>query len=150
MTKLKNKSPFIFLDIDGVIATTDEPSSDQKFWFNERAYPFTKGCVKILNQILDKTNADIILSSDWRRAFDLEILDEIFEFNKVIKSPIDITPVLHDRELEIRKIVTTRRLSKFLVLDDMKLSIYNERFIRTNPKLGLQNEHVKKAVKLLK
>lgn len=150
MIKLKNKSPFIFLDIDGVIATTDEPNSDQKLWFDERAYPFTKSCVKILNQILDKSNAEIILSSDWRRAFDMETLDEIFRFNKVIKTPIDITPVLHDRELEIREIVTTRRLSNFLIIDDMQLSIYNERFIRTNARMGLQNEHIKKAINLLK
>jgi len=144
------RNPYIFLDIDGVLATNQEPKTPKSLWYEERIYPFTKKCVDVLNQILINSNAEIILSSDWRRLFELDELDKIFKFNNVIKSPIDVTPILLNRDREIRDVVTNKKLSKFLIIDDSQLSGYKERFIRTNPEKGLSIEHLKKAIKLLK
>jgi len=142
--------PFIFLDIDGVLATNQAPKISKSLWYNERAYPFNKHCVNILNQILEKTNAELILSSDWRRVFDLNELDKIFKFNKVVKSPIAITSVLFNRDNEIREYVMVNKLSKFVIIDDSLLVGYKERLIKTNPEKGLQTEHLRKIIKLLK
>lgn len=150
MTEPRNQNPFIFLDIDGVLATNPDPKISKSLWYNEIAYPFNKNCVKVLNKILEKTNAEIILSSDWRRVFDLDELDKIFKFNHVIKSPIDVTPVMFNIDLEIRDIVVTKNLSKFLIIDDSRLAGYKERVIRTISEKGLQTEHEKRAIKLLK
>ena len=53
---------------------------------------FNTKAVKVLNEILEKTDADIIVSSDWRNNFTLEQLGEIFEWQGVIKKPIGVTP----------------------------------------------------------
>lgn len=91
---------YIFLDIDGVLATSKEFwRNTQKFQEkNEWAknlrvpYPWNPGTVKIFNEILEATDAEIILSSDWKKHWTLEQLDVIFKANRVNKSPIDVTP----------------------------------------------------------
>lgn len=80
----------IFLDIDGVLATAPcwYMKRDQKY----NTYPFDKKAVKVLNKILKETNAEIVLSSDWRYYYNLNALKEIFiDMNNVIKAPIDVT-----------------------------------------------------------
>ena len=93
---------YIFLDIDGVIAT------EKEFWTNKRnfmkkhewaaelsvPYPFNAKAVKVFNEILEATGAEIIISSDWKLHWTLEQLDVIFKANGVIKSPIDQTPTV--------------------------------------------------------
>ena len=87
--------PTIFLDLDGVLCTFNEymrPTS--KFWQKHKEakelrlpYQFNSKCVKVFNEILIITDADIVLSSDWRTHWNLQELDNIFKYNKVIKSP---------------------------------------------------------------
>jgi hypothetical protein len=89
----------IFLDIDGVLATNKEFIMNRTKFQTKHPeakeiripYPFNPGCVKIFNEILDETNAIIVLSSDWRFYWDLNDLDKIFKFNGVKKSPVAIT-----------------------------------------------------------
>jgi len=145
----RDLTPYIFLDIDGVLAPNKMTKAPKSLWFNDTTYPFDPKCVKIFNRILEKTQAQIILSSDWRRVFEIEVLDEIFKFNKVVRGPIEITPVLFNRDLEIRGIVVNKRLSNFVIIDDSRLAGYKERFIRTDSDIGLQTEHVNRIVKLL-
>lgn len=90
---------YIFLDIDGVLATTKEFKVIAKDfqrdneWARELRvqYPWNPGAVEVLNEILDATDAEIILSSDWKNHYSLEELHEIFVANGIKKSPIDIT-----------------------------------------------------------
>ena len=88
---------YVFLDIDGVISTYEESMNTitQDYWIE---HPWTKrlklthgfnvDCVKIFNEILLKTGAKIILSSDWKRN-SLSDLNEIFKkktfINKTFK-----------------------------------------------------------------
>ena len=89
----------IFLDIDGVLATHKQYMMNRdRFYYNYEwasdlnvPYPYDEKCVKVFNEILEKTGADIVLSSDWRLRWNLEELDKIFKANNIIKSPIDIT-----------------------------------------------------------
>lgn len=82
----------IFLDIDGILALAFGSMKTDNKW---DAYPFDKKAVKVLNKILKETDAEIVLSSDWKHHYSLKQLTEIFlEFNGVIKAPIDVTPAL--------------------------------------------------------
>ena len=82
----------LFLDIDSVMVVWNhneaEPPRNQ---FD--TVDFTPECVIALNEILDKTGCEIILSSDHRWNHTKEVLDEIFKHNKCHKSPINITPL---------------------------------------------------------
>ena len=81
----------IFIDIDGVLATAPcwHMSQDNKWG----AYPFDKKAVKVLNEILKETGAEMVLSSDWKHHYTMKQITEIFtELNGVIKAPFDRTP----------------------------------------------------------
>jgi len=113
----------IFLDIDGVLATAENALMPKH---PEFSFPFDSDCVTILNKIIDHTSAEIIFTSDWRVYFgmDLQRLDQLFKYNKVIKSPIDFTPNLfRKRYKEILNYIHkhNRSITSFVILDDMDL-----------------------------
>jgi len=53
---------------------------------------FNAKAVKVLNEILELTDAEIVVSSDWKLHCTLEQLQDMFKQYGVIKSPIDVTP----------------------------------------------------------
>ena len=55
---------------------------------------FNKKAVKVLNEIIKETDAEIVVSSDWKLFATLEELKDMFDKYGVIKSPIDVTPTL--------------------------------------------------------
>ncbi len=123
----------IFLDIDGVLATVKQYSlyTQSKSWLRKyNVYPFDKKCVKVFNDILEKTDAEIVISSDWRTEFTLEELQDIFTINGVIKTPVDVTP-LHptsmswqekNRAGEILKYAKENDITNWIAIDDLDLS----------------------------
>ena len=158
----------IFLDIDGVITTHYEMmQSQRKFWLKNPdakemriPYNFNKKCVKILNEILQETECQIVLSSDWRHHWTLEELDKIFKWNKVIQSPVDVTgnhPISFgdlekDRANEIDLYIKEHNLTDFVILDDLPLSVHlkNSNFIICKDTEGLkQTNHKNKILNLI-
>ena len=97
----------IFLDNDGVICLSSNWGSrhkKQKKWdgkklsMTSREIPveyrfdnFDKKAIKILNEILEKTGAEIVVSSDWRLYATLDELGEYYLSHGIIKAPIGIT-----------------------------------------------------------
>jgi hypothetical protein len=158
----------IFLDIDGVIATNKQffmnskKFRDKNDWAKELrvGYPFDKGCVKILNEILTETGAEIILSSDWKMGRSLEDLDIIFKQNGVIKSPIDITPnewvsmsnTTKNRACQIESYLMNNKVDKYVVIDDlpvgefMKLTEDDDKFVLTNDREGIKQLGIKNKI----
>lgn len=63
----------IFLDIDGVLCINfkDRHPEDNKFYFEE-------SCLRNLEKIVELTQAEIVISSSWRRN-DLEWIKQIFK-----------------------------------------------------------------------
>lgn len=104
----------IFLDNDGVICLSnnwggravkwanfkrDNPDSDATFDNKPiqcRFDDFDKGAVKVLNEILEKTGAEIVVSSDWRLHANLEELGDYYESQGIIKRPIAVTDQFKD------------------------------------------------------
>jgi len=95
----------IFLDNDGVICLITEWGSRYKKTKpysnpnpNIRDVPvefrfdnFNQKAVKVLNEILEETGAEIVVSSDWRFHATLEELGEYYLSQGIIKKPIGVT-----------------------------------------------------------
>jgi hypothetical protein len=121
----------IFLDIDGVIALGYTKRQESKWG---TIYRFDKKAVDTLNLILKETDAEIVLSSDWKKLYSLQDMIEIFQWNGVIKSPISFTinSKLYDqadtiefmagaRASEIKDYVERHRLSNWVAIDDLPI-----------------------------
>ena len=142
----------IFLDIDGVLATEE---SSKMPWHDEFTYHFDTSCVSILNRILEKTSAEIVLTSDWRIPFqhDLNTLERLFKHNGVSKFPIDVTPDFgKNRSKEISSYIQKHsgRITSLLILDDLDLKIRPKNFIKCSIAYGLNQPGIEeKALSIL-
>ena len=102
----------IFLDHDGVICLSNNWGGRTKKWAKYRSEnpdsskekkdapvsfrfdDFDTKSVKVLNEILEETGAEIVVSSDWKLYATLEELGEYYELHGIIKKPIALTPNL--------------------------------------------------------
>ena len=93
----------IFLDNDGVICLSNNWGGRNKKWAKYRSENpnssnhkqdspvdvrfdnFDEKAVKVLNEILEKTNAEIVVSSDWRFHANLEELGDYYTSQGIIK-----------------------------------------------------------------
>ncbi len=128
----------IFLDIEGVLVLdkSNEPHEDY-------AHPFDKECVAILNELLDETGAEIVITSSWKKMLDLKRLTFIFNWNGVTCSPHDITFDFNNREKEITDYVQRMKINDFVILDDMDLTVFPKNFVKCNSTLGLKESDKK-------
>ena len=101
----------IFLDNDGVICLSNnwgsrykkqEKWGGRKLSMTSKEIPveyrfdnFDDKAVKVLNEILEETGAEIVVSSDWRLHATIEELGDYYESKGIIKRPIDGTEVFH-------------------------------------------------------
>lgn len=102
------KNSILFLDLDGVICLSNNWGGRAKKWkkyiklnpgqtslslapVDVRFDNFDEKAVKILNQILEETGAEIVVSSDWRLHATLEELGEYFLSKGILKKPIAFT-----------------------------------------------------------
>ena len=134
----------LFLDIDGVLVLDPHKGKDEGVHGHD---PFHKLSVDALNHIISSTKCEIVLTSGWRRFFDLEQMQEIFQWNGVQKVPIGFTQDYNGddkqlppgNEIEIlrcREVMswlsthdTNGRLS-WCAVDDMDLSLELDNFVR--------------------
>lgn len=97
----------IFLDIDGVLNCQngyvngfckykDYVIGGEKVFHYQQFYPPSK---KLLNKLIDETDAKIVISSTWRHS-GIEKLRKIWELENMSGEIIDITPTF--RNLEIK------------------------------------------------
>ena len=130
-----NSKYHIFLDIDGVLATSHQYYTNRKKWHEMYdCYRFDEKCVKVFNEILSKIDPVIILSSDWKEKYSIEIMNEIFKWNAVNAVVTDITSNLWGvkfksvaqlqdcRADEILLYVHEHQIENWLAIDDLDLS----------------------------
>lgn len=103
-----NKKAVLFLDNDGVICLSNnwggrtrkwnkykklnpEATSDTTAPVEVRFDDFDKKAVKILNQVLEETGAELVVSSDWRLHATLEEIGEYYLSKGILKAPIAFT-----------------------------------------------------------
>lgn len=76
----------LFLDIDGVIATNNHWDLEDGFSLStgkKVPYLWDMNCCKILSNILESTDSDVVISSDWRLNFTLDEIKELFKVHKI-------------------------------------------------------------------
>jgi hypothetical protein len=102
----------IFLDNDGVICLSNNWGGRSKKWKKYRSEnpetskwitdapvfvrfdDFDKKAIKVLNEILEETDAEIVVSSDWRLHATLEEIGEYYTLQGILKKPIGFTKLL--------------------------------------------------------
>jgi len=161
--------PTIFLDLDGVLATDEQlfevitrdfHALEKNAWAKELMvlYPFDEECVKVFNEILIETDADTVLSSDWKKHYNLEQLDIIFKENGIIKSPIDVTInntlsfMDHERNraYQIEEYVQSHNITQFVIIDDMYIRTHlndiKDKFVQTQGYEGIKEVGIKEKI----
>ncbi len=102
----------LFLDNDGVICLSNNWGGRAVKWANfhkdnrdveftdrpvhTRFDNFDDKAVKVLNEILEQTGAEIVVSSDWRLHANLEELGDYYESQGIVKRPIAVTDIFKD------------------------------------------------------
>lgn len=102
----------IFLDLDGTICLSNNWGGRSKKWAKYRSEnpetskfindspvevrfdDFDKKAIEVLNEILEGTGAEIVVSSDWRCHANLEELGEYFLSQGILKKPVGVTKML--------------------------------------------------------
>lgn len=147
----------IFLDIDGVLNFTGcKEKIGGIFFVNDER-------IKILKEIIDKTEAKVVLSSTWKMGWwDLEaginsihardfvaLRDKLLEFNiELFDKTRDCSA---NRAEEITDWLSTRNdVENILIIDDKyDMKPYNKFFLKTSFREGLKVNHIKHAVNIL-
>ena len=159
----------IFLDHDGVICLSNNWGNrfkKQKEWGGRklsmttlempveyRFDNFDEKAVNVLNEILEETGAEIVVSSDWKRWATVEEMGEYYESKGIIKKPIAFTDsILYDdyedfpwhrkceleqtRSLEIAQYLGLNTvITHWVAIDDLNMSLKLER----DKEWGLKN-----------
>ena len=104
----------VFLDHDGVICLSNNWGGRTKKWAKYRsANPdsskekkdapveyrfddFDTKAIKVLNEIIEETGCEIVVSSDWRLHATLEELGDYYISQGIIKRPVDATDIFKD------------------------------------------------------
>lgn len=155
----------LFLDHDGVICLSTEWGSrfKNKDGLDSAFDRFNQKAIKVLNEIIDKTDCEIVISSDWRYYCSLDTMQRLYKERGIIKSPIaytrndldiDVTPnrqLEETRVAEIKTYIEENKIEKWVAVDDMDLSNLKN-FVQTpRSKEGIKQSGVKdKIIKFLK
>ena len=151
----------IFLDIDGVL---NSRAYDRKRNWNEQT-DIDETRLPLIKEIVDATDAKIVLSSTWRQHWDKDpnCCDEDGRYiNKTFAkfglAIFDKTPDLGITALrreEISKWLeeTKQDIESFVIIDDYRYGWgdLSEHFVKTDPnfRLGIEKEQVMQAIKIL-
>ena len=143
----------IFLDIDGVLNdhTVQYQCGKNKFC---GIYPAK---VKLLNTILRKTGAGVVLSSAWRYMIlngamtptGFQYLLNIHGFDGQLVGNTCADEEIKDRSDQIKEWVKLNKPARWLAIDDLPLKLVPN-FIQTVSSVGLEEKHIKQAIDILK
>ena len=126
----------IFLDNDGVICLSNNWGSrntkrrkaglkvsvpNSELPVDIRFDNFDKKSVKILNEILEETGSEIVVSSDWRFYATLEELGDYYTSQGIIKKPIATTEIFKDifpKEWSTLRFRADLELERYMEIDN--------------------------------
>ena len=145
----------IFLDIDGVLNSYEY---DKTMTVNDSFIDATR--LKLLAEIVKKTNAVIVLTSTFKEHWEREFLDCDYMGREIVKmfasenlEIYDKTPMLMFRPLEIKEWMLGKDVESYVIIDDVEYGWgdMSERFVKTNPIMGrgLEKIHVEAAIRIL-
>lgn len=130
----------LFLDHDGVICLSTEWGSrfKNKEGLDSTFDRFNQKAIKVLNEIIDTTDCEIVVSSDWKYHGTLKQMQELYKIRGILKSPIAYTTkslphtnhffnkdtdLEETRSLEILEYLKENpEVTNWVAVDDMDLS----------------------------
>lgn len=107
---------------------------------------FNKDAVNLLNAIIEKTNCEIVVTSDWKTKMSLGDMKSFYKSQGVSKSPLSYTDSISAgkmsipkrRSLEILNFIERGNIDKWAAVDDLYLGNYLPRFVWCQfPHLGI-------------
>ena len=154
----------IFLDFDGVLNATgpDDVASvatrDASFelWSAEQ---LDRWRVELVNDIIDRTGAVVVLSTSWRNMHTTTVLRRILKSMGFLGHIIGTTPQLHrgatgqqmGRCDEISQLLFALgdAVESYVILDDLDMHHLSANHVQTDVDIGLTADHVDRAVAIL-
>ena len=135
----------VFLDIDGVLAPI-------RHW--DRYGDLDPGCIRVLNEIVAGSEADVVVSSTWRHGKTVSELQEMLEAAGFIGCVIDKTPVGppgSDRADEIAGWLAEHAVGGYVIIDDHPdMGELRSQLVLTHPARGLQPADGPRAIEILR
>ena len=149
----------LFLDIDGVLNSTDNMIVRGNLWNinkenksrDQFGHLFDERCIRWLQYIIEKTGCKIVISSTWRCS-GLKTMQLMWEMRDLPGEVIDCTPTevslsitnLYaatnneaDRGYEIQEWIDIHKPEKYCIVDDDSDMLPHQNFVQTNSKIGL-------------
>jgi hypothetical protein len=144
----------VFLDFDGVLngeRFLQACSRDAKLSLAAGSMGIDAKAIALLNQLVARTDAQLVVSSSWRRQRSLIRLREELCERGLQGHVLDVTPLSGGlgRGGEIRAWLDENAVAGFVVLDDLPPSRGLEpRWVQTNPVHGLTAADCDRAIEL--
>jgi hypothetical protein len=134
----------LFLDFDDVLNTAATLA---------RGELFESANIEVLNAVIDRTDAAIVVTSMWRLGASPEELEELLVTSGVHAQGrvVGTTPCLADRsrgaEISAWLQQASVPVGTFVILDDRNdMEIWTERLVQTDPQCGLVRSQVDEIV----
>jgi len=134
----------IFLDIDGVLAPI-------RRW--DRYGDLDPACIRVLNEIVTRGGADVVVSSTWRYGKTVEELQKLLEAEGFTGCVLDKTPTGApgaDRGEEIAAWLAEHSVAGYVIIDDhVNMGPLRTHLVLTQPAHGLQPSDAARAIAIL-
>lgn len=150
----------IFLDIDGVLNSVEWMRSTQPYPPNPDNH-VDKEAMALLNEIVEKTGAVVVVSSTHRRRFKRQrigMCDMLIGIHGFKGTVLDVTPYLgKDRGFEIQEWLdenakrSRHKVVDYVILDDScDMAHLMDKLVRTNTEYGLTRTEADQVIERLK
>ena len=134
----------VFLDIDGVLAPI-------RRW--DRYGDLEPACIRVLNEIVARSFADVVVSSTWRHGKTVAELQEVLEAAGFTGLVLDKTPIGApgaDRGEEIAAWLAEHAVGGYVIIDDHRdMGELRSHLIQTHSARGLQPADAPRAIAML-
>jgi len=134
----------VFLDIDGVLAPI-------RRW--DRYGDLDSACIRVLNEILARAGADVVVSSTWRYGKTIAELQAMLEAEGFAGRVLDKTPTGApgaDRGEEIAAWLAEHAVAGYVIIDDhADMGDLHAHLVQTQPAHGLQPADAPRAIATL-
>lgn len=177
---MENKIKIIFLDFDGVFTSQQfykrqnlsVEDFHKKFPGDKHGDAWDPKVIKLINKLIEKTKAKVVVSSTWRRSKNgLQSMQELWKDRNMSGEVIDITPITNNiRGIEIQEYYESLSfrhwnwdgpevkkekekctLETYCIIDDDSDMLYEQRnnFVHCSNEYGFTYKEYRKALRIL-